>query len=110
MTKLRLIPLSLLLLLVLGACGEKEETIEMAASPAAASLLAYVPADTPYLAANLQPVPNAVIDAHFERAQPVLEELQNQASRVKTQLAASNEPTGEPLERLMLAAINAFDG
>lgn len=112
MNTLRLILISLLLSLLLGACGDKEEAAapEMAASPAAASLMAYVPADTPYLAANLQPIPDNVIDAQFERAQPVLEELQGQVTRIKTEWESGGEMPDDPMERLMIAWVDAYDG
>ena len=63
---------------MLGACGRTEEP---QASPESQHLLAFVPADTPYLMANLQPLPEEVIDANFERLRPALEETRVNQSR-----------------------------
>jgi len=49
--------------LMLAGCGKDEETVETSAEFSADStLLKYVPADTPYFAASLEPLPDDVMD------------------------------------------------
>ena len=112
MTQLRLILLPLLMLLALGACGDREEdvTAGVEASPAADTLLTYVPAETPYLMANMQPIPDAVIDAQFERARPMFDEMQKQVTRVKAEWESSGDRPDDPFDRLVIAWIDAYDG
>ena len=95
--------------LALGACGKSGEPEQ--ASAESQHLLAYVPADTPYLAANLQALPDDVIDAQFKRVRPALEETQAQLSRVKERIEAGDSPSGdELLDRLVLAVLTELDG
>jgi hypothetical protein len=82
-------------LLLLGACGERE------VPPAAGSgneLLSYVPAETPYLLANLEPPPEEVIDVYLDRLQPVLDSMQSQLSRARAgmeQDSATRDAAGD---------------
>ena len=62
MKRISLTFISLSLLLLLGACGKSGDEPVVEATSEARSILAHVPADTPYLAANLQPVPEAVLN------------------------------------------------
>ena len=55
---------------ILAACGQSEDPV--ASSGASNTLLDYVPSDTPYLAANLEPLPDDVID----RATDILKNLE----------------------------------
>ena len=101
-----LLPLSLAL--VLGACGKTEEP---EASPESQHLLAFVPADTPYLMANLQALPEEVIDANFERLRPALEETQIQLTRLQARIEAGESPSGDDtVDRLVLAVLAELDG
>lgn len=101
-----LLPLSFAL--ALGACGKPEEP---EASPEAQHLLAFVPADTPYLVANLQALPDEVTDANFERIRPALEETQVQLSRLQQNIEAGDSPSGDELvDRLILAVLTELDG
>lgn len=99
--------LASLLALTLAACGRDD-------APAGAGnvLLDYVPADSPYLAANLEPLPEDVADAYLQRVQPVLDELQTQLAAARTDL--ENEVGGDPgeafEERLALAILRELDG
>ena len=96
------------LALVLGACGRTEEP---QASPESQHLLAFVPADTPYLMANLQPLPEEVIDANFERLRPALEETQIQLTRLQARIEAGESPSGDnTVDRLVLAVLAELDG
>lgn len=99
--------LAALAALALAACG-REQAVSGAANP----LLGYVPADTPYVAANLEPLPEAIADAYLQRVQPVLDEMQAQLERARADL--ENEVSGEAGddsgERLALAILGELDG
>ena len=92
MKHLRLITIALSALLVLGACGDKDAADGLSGSEGSNELLAYVPSDTPYVIANLEPVPDAVIDAYLLRLQPVLDMLQAELTEARQSLASS--PSG----------------
>ena len=62
MTAIRIAIAAAALVLALGACSRDEES----AAGAGNALLDYVPADTPYLAANLEPLPEDVVDAWLQ--------------------------------------------
>jgi len=110
MSTLRLAFVAAFLALLTVACSRSEEPAE----PTNA-LLAYVPADTPYLAANLEPLPETVIDAYLTRMQPALDEMQTQLSAARTRLEAERNDAGGPAgsdmpTRLALAVLSQLDG
>ena len=110
MRNLRLALAATLLALFAAACSRSEETAEPANV-----LLAHVPADTPYLAANLEALPENVIDAYLTRMQPALDEMQTQLSSARAGLEADQEGSGGPAEgdtaeRLALATLRQLDG
>jgi len=110
MSTLRLAFAATFVALIAGACSRSEEPAE----PANA-LLAYAPADTPYLAANLEPLPETVIDAYLSRMQPALDEMQTQLSVARSKLEASQDGSGNPARddtpaRLALAVLSQLDG
>lgn len=108
MTAIRTVFAAAALVLALGACGREEEP----AAGAGNALLDYVPGDTPYLAANLEPLPVDVVDAYLQRVQPVLDEMQTQLSKARADLEAQN-PAGvddNPGEQLALALLRELDG
>jgi hypothetical protein len=111
MSHMRLTTLALVTLLSLGACGKSEEPPAAAQSAAANELLSYAPADTPYLLANLEPVPEDVIDAFLTRLQPVFESMQEQLSKARTEMESSQgEYTDESHSRLAYALLQELDG
>jgi hypothetical protein len=70
-----------------------------------------VPADTPFVLANLQAVPPAVTDAWLARAQPMLDEMQREMSAYRADLGDGPETgQGDEFERLALAVIEELDG
>lgn len=71
-------------------------------------LLAYVPAETPYVLANLEPLPDEIVDAWFERARPVLDELQAESAQWRQNQAS--EPADDPAERLLTAVLEELEG
>lgn len=109
-------------MLALAACGRSEEPSPAPESAASNQLLAYVPADTPYLAANLEPVPEDILDAFLSRLQPVFDSMQEQLTITRNDLASSaqdQESTGsagtagteaDPRTRLVLALLQELDG
>lgn len=112
MKHLRLLSLSLLLILSVGACGKAEDPAAAEPGQLAMSILAHVPADTPYLMGNLQPIPEDVLDANFRRMEPVTTELQAQLGSLKAGLASDGAGvTGDEFsDRLLLALLDEFDG
>lgn len=112
MKHLRLSALSLLLVLSMGACGKAEDPAATEPAQLAKSILSLVPADTPYILANLQPIPEDVIDANFKRMEPLTTEMQAQLSGLKSGLASGGPSvTGDEFsDRLLLALLDEFDG
>jgi len=108
MNYMRLITLTLVTLLWLAACGKSEEPT---ASTATNELLTYVPADTPYLFANLEPVPEEVIDTFLTRLQPVLDSMQSQLSIGRAEMESVEGKNGnDPGARLAHALLLELDG
>jgi hypothetical protein len=110
MKHLRLITIALSALLVLGACGDKDAADGLSGSEGSNELLAYVPSDTPYVIANLEPVPDAVIDAYLLRLQPVLDMLQAELTEARQSLASSPSGADDPARRLAQAVLTELDG
>ena len=113
MNFLRLTTLILVATLSLSACGKSDD--ESAAVTAAASadskLLAYVPADTPYLAATLEPIPADVIDSYLSRMQPVIDLLQEELSTTRARLEAGGDAAADdPEAKILIALLSEFDG
>ncbi len=98
--------------LTLVACSKGEEAMDSAETQGGNELLSYVPADTPYLGANLQPLPDDVIDAFLLRLDPVFQEMQAQLNLALSKMeGVEQEETGsEPSARLMLAMLRELDG
>ena len=111
MNYIRLTTLALVTLLSLGACGKSDESSEAAANAASNELLAFVPADTPYLFTNLEPVPEDVIDTFLTRLQPVLDSMQSQLSIGRAEMeSAEGENGDDPTIRLAHALLLELDG
>lgn len=110
MNPTRLMTISLVSLLTLGACGKNEDSTDVAGSTASNALLSYVPADTPYVFANLEPVPDDVIDVYIARLQPVLDSLQSQLSQARADMESTNTAAGDPAARFAHALLLEFDG
>lgn len=108
MTATRTLIVATALILALGACSRDEESDAGTGN----ALLDYVPADTPYLAANLEPLPEDVIDAYLRRVQPVLDEMQAQLSKARADLEGQDDAgvDDDRGERLALALLRELDG
>ena len=94
-------------LLALAACKREEPAVTATAD--ANPLLAYVPGDTPYLAADLEPTPRDVVDAYLERFQPTFDMIQ--AMLDDLQLEIHSDGSAEMQQAaLMAAVVNELDG
>ena len=67
MTHLRIFTLTFATLLMLAACGKSDEQASAGPDTGGNDLLAFVPADTPYVAANLEPIPEDVLDSYLAK-------------------------------------------
>jgi len=110
MNTLRLAFAAALLTVLAAACSRSEEPAEPSNT-----LLAHVPADSPYVAANLEPLPEAVVDSYLSRMQPALDEMQMQLSAARSKLEAgrdggSGSADDDPTARLALAVLSQLDG
>jgi hypothetical protein len=90
----------------LVACGGQSEP-DAATNP----LLRFVPADTPFVMANLDAVPTDVTDAYLLRMAPFLEQLQFALQGFRSDLAEGRAELNDPETEALLDAILAeFDG
>ena len=101
--------------LTLTACGKDEEkaaatgAAKGAATDAATHLLSYAPTGAPYLAANLEPTPDEVIDSFLKRMEPLTANMQSELEKKKADLEARSEAL-DTEEKLTLALVNEFNG
>ena len=104
MSYLRLLAIGTASLLMVAACGKTEDAVEVAVEETESALFDYVPSDTPYLAGNLQPIPDEVIEVFLQRFQPVLDSVQNELGKARQTLEDEDGP------RLVIAILQEFDG
>jgi len=86
--------------LLLAACKGKDES---AAQAPTNPLLSFVPANAPYLFANLEPTPAAVIDAYLARFQPTLDMAQAMLEDISVEIRSDG--SGNPSEAAVLSAL-----
>jgi len=91
------------------ACSKEEEATVVAVPEDANPLLAYVPADTAYVYADLETVPEAITDAYTARFQPVLDVISKQISQFQTEYQAG-EHEGDQAARLAAAVLDELGG
>lgn len=106
MKKIRLTT-TLLALMFIAGCGNNDEASGTSNGSSSNELLSFVPADTPYVVANLEPVPEAVIDSFLARLQPVLDTMQTELSEARTELESQEDHPGS---LLVQALLTEFDG
>jgi hypothetical protein len=113
MTYIRLAAAAVFTIYVLAACNKADEDLTAIEPGAGNHLLSFVPEDTPYLAANLEPVPEDVVDTFLTRLQPVMDSMQAQLSKTRAELETYDDalPESGDLEvRLSLAVLQELDG
>ena len=104
MSYLRLLAIGTVSLLMVAACGKSEDAVEVAIEKTDSTLFDYVPSDTPYLAGNLQPIPDDVIEVFLQRFEPVLASVQDELTKARQTLE------DEDGSRLISAILQEFDG
>ncbi len=93
--------------LLLTACSQTEDADDSIANP----LLNHVPADTPFVLANLEPLPADVVDAWLLRFGPVLVDLQGSLDELRQGLQDSEITVdGVDHTQVMDAVLAEFDG
>ena len=92
-----------LCLVVAGACSRDEGPTK--ALQAGGGLLQYVPADSPYVVAAVEPLPADVRDALVEKTRPVMEAYANMLRVVITERAAEEnaDESGQQASRELIA-------
>jgi len=89
-----------------GCSKEPDEGLVKATSN---PLLEYVSADTPYVYADLEPVPEEITDAYIERFQPVMDIISQQVSQFQADYQAGVHK-GEPVAELAAAVLDEVGG
>jgi hypothetical protein len=87
--------------LLLAACKGKEETAPQAA--AQNPLLTFVPNDSPFVFANLEATPDAVVDAYLARFPPTLNMAQAMLDDISVEIRPDG--SGDMNEAAVLAAV-----
>ncbi len=112
----RLLSVFLLLALAMAACSKDDSADESAQSGAAGStggnsLLALVPEETPYLAGNIAPIPDEVVDTYLQRAEPILAAMQQNLAEARRELEGDTEQLASDTgARVGLALLQELDG
>ncbi len=99
-------PALLLTGLLAVACSRQDDMAGTAANP----LLAFVPADTPYVIANLEPTPADIVDAWLVRLQPLLEQAQLHLDAFQEDLQAAPSEIDPSFAALASAILAELDG
>jgi hypothetical protein len=93
--------------LLLAACGQTDPEADAAAN----TLLRYVPADTPFVLANLEPVPADVVDAYIDRMAPVLAQFETALGGFREDIESGNTDLDDPRALAVAEAVLAeFEG
>jgi hypothetical protein len=100
--------LILIAALLLGACS-KEPGEDLAVVANTNPLLAHVPADTAYVYADLEQVPEEITDAYVDRFQPVLDVISQQIGQFQADYQAGKHQ-GEPMALLATAVLDELGG
>lgn len=90
--------------------GEATSAVKAAApKPALPGFLKFVPADTPYVFANLEPAPKAVFDKLMAKIEPMMSEMNGLLDAELARLAAAGD-TAEPSDKVARAILEEFKG
>ena len=95
--------------LVLAACSKDSDETTVAVKENTNALLTYVPTDTIYVAANLEPVPEDIIDAYMARFQPVLDILSEEVDKFRADYGSGGYE-GNVMATLASAVLDELGG
>jgi hypothetical protein len=96
--------------LLLAACSkDSDEATVVAVKENTNPLLAYVPADTAYVFAALEPSPKEITDVYVSRFQPVLDVISKQVAQFKTDYASGNYEDNQ-MAKLATAVLDELGG
>ena len=95
--------------LLLTACNRDAEVALVAVKQNTNPLLAYAPADTPYVFAALEPVPEGVSDAYIARIQPMLDVVSGKVEQFNENYASA-EHQGNHMAALASAIMDELGG
>jgi len=76
--------------LLLSACNQDSDNAVAIVQENTNPLLAHVPADTAYVFADLEPIPEEITDAYVSRFQPVLDVMAKQVAKFQADYDAGN--------------------
>jgi len=110
MRYLRLMAIGTVLLLMVAACSKTENTEEMVVEKTENTLFDYVPSDTPYLAGNLKPTPDEVIEVFLQRFEPVFDSVQSELGTFRQTLQEQAAVHNEHGSKLVNAVLQELDG
>lgn len=94
--------------LLVVSCSKQDETVVEAADTN--PLLAYVPADTPYVFANLETTPPEVVEAFIARFEPFFETAQAALDDIQIEVNSKDSSEAESFLALSAALMNELDG
>ena len=95
--------------LLLAACSKESDDAVVVVKENANPLLAYVPADTAYVFANLETAPAGITDAYVNRFEPVLDVMSEQIKQFQTNYQAG-ELQDNQMADLAIAVLDELGG
>lgn len=95
--------------LILTACSKEPDDATVGLKENTNPLLAYVPADTTYVFADLEPIPAEITDVYITRFQPVLDVMSEHIEKFKTGYQAG-EFQDNQIAQLGMAVLDELGG
>ncbi len=97
------------LTLILAGCNQESDQAPAPVKANTNPLLAYVPADSAYVFAALEPIPKEITDAYIARFQPALEIISTQVAQFQSAYASGNYQ-GNDMATLAAAVLDELGG
>ena len=95
--------------LIFTACSNESDDATVSLKDNTNPLLAYVPTDTAYVFADLEPIPVEITDVYVERFQPVLDVMSEHVEKFKTGFQAG-EFQDNQIAQLGMAVLDELGG
>jgi len=106
---IRTITLIVGIALIFTACKQESDQPAVAVKANTNPLLNYVPADTAYVFAPLEPIPKEITDAYIARFQPVKDVIAEQVAQFQTDFE-SGDYEGNEMAALAMAVLDELGG